>query len=410
MGHDATEDKEDGNPRIVDYIVLLIIYISLAILVVVVMIPIIRINYSIKQLFFSLFVSENSDKYRNKLKKLLCDYFDTNYVVLTSSGRTAIYMLVKTLPQKKVIIPAYTCEVVEEAVRLAGKQILYAHVSKNTLNISEYPAIDSDTIVIATHQYGLPSEMKQIAEVCKEKKAVLIEDCAGSLGSKIRNKLTGTFGDFGVYSFSASKTLHSPTKGGFIIAKDENLLISIENKFLFDKDSFSFKVKQIVKGLGFCLNNYSLFCSLIKKTVRKKDTHPSSLEKIDKSTYRRGFYEWQAFVVIKQFENLTNIFEKRKEMASKYENGIKNNLISKPVFCEDAVNIRYALLVKERSSFINYCISKGIQVGKGYKRSICPDDYVEERELSNEIVYLPFGNKYSKREIQYIISTINEYC
>ena len=43
------------------------------------------------------------------------------------------------------------------------------------------------------------------------KKIYIIEDCAESLGSKYKNRLTGTFGDASVFSFHGSKTI---TTGG----------------------------------------------------------------------------------------------------------------------------------------------------------------------------------------------------
>ena len=119
-------------------------------------IPVMRVNYTIPHLLRSIFVSERSTHYREKLKEEICKYYFVNDVMLTSSARCAIYMIAHSLPQHKIIVPAYTCEVVIEAVKLAGKEVIFAPVSKETLNISEYPEFDSDTIVIATHQYGFP--------------------------------------------------------------------------------------------------------------------------------------------------------------------------------------------------------------------------------------------------------------
>lgn len=114
-------------------------------------IPVMRVNYTIPQLLGSICVTERSTYYRERLKEMIRVFFSVENVTLTSSARCAIFMIVRSLPQKKVIVPAYTCEVVIEAIMLAGKELIYAPVSKETMNISDYPTIDDDTIVIATH-------------------------------------------------------------------------------------------------------------------------------------------------------------------------------------------------------------------------------------------------------------------
>lgn len=289
-------------------------------------IPVMRVNYTISQLLGSLLVSERSALYRERLKEMIRIFFSVDNVLLTSSARCAIYMVVSSLPQKKVVVPAYTCEVVIEAVRLAGKELVFAHVNKDTLNISEYPVIDSDTIVIATHQYGFLSDMEKLAGLCKEKRAVLVEDCAGSLGGRINGKLTGTFGDFGVFSFSASKTLHSPTKGGFIIAHNKESLDKIQPITEVSNDPFAFKIKQIIKAFGFCFAKNRLLSKLLFSKSNSESEHSETAYLTD-TTYHRSLYEWQAKVLVNQFYNIEALLMERRKLYEKYYSLIRNDII-----------------------------------------------------------------------------------
>ena len=43
--------------------------------------------------------------------------------------------------------------------------------------------------------------------MCDKRKIVLIEDCAQSLGSKIKNKFVGTYGDMSIFSFHQQKNM-----------------------------------------------------------------------------------------------------------------------------------------------------------------------------------------------------------
>lgn len=72
--------------------------------------------------------------------------------------------------------------------------------------------------LIVTHLYGQSADIKMIATICKEHGVYLIEDAAESLGATFENKHTGTFGDFGIYSFNGNKIL--TTSGGGMLVSD----------------------------------------------------------------------------------------------------------------------------------------------------------------------------------------------
>lgn len=290
-------------------------------------IPVMRVNYTIPQLIKSLFVG-GASSHIEKLEEIIRIFFSVKDVKLVSSARSGIYMIVRSLPQRKVIVPSYTCEVVIEAVRLAGKEVVFAPMDKKTLNVSDYPAIDSDTIVIVTHQYGITTEMSQVVEMCRERNAVIIEDCAGSLGGRIGSKLTGTFGDYSVFSFSASKTLHSPTKGGFVIARNRELMDKIQ-PVPDTKSSLTYKMKQLAKAVGFCLAKNRLLSSLLFGMNHSASAQDEN-DYLHDESYKRPFYGWQAALVLKQFENIESILMERRKLFSAYSKGICNPLVVCP--------------------------------------------------------------------------------
>lgn len=292
-------------------------------------IPVMRVNYTIPQLIKSLFIG-GASSHIEKLEEIIRIFFSVKDVKLVSSARSGIYIIVRSLPQHKVIVPSYTCEVVIEAVRLACKEVVFAPMDKKTLNVSDYPAIDSDTIVIVTHQYGITTEMSQLVELCRERNAVIIEDCAGSLEGRIGSKLTGTFGDYAVFSFSASKTLHSPTKGGFIVARNKDMLEKVLPLSEIWEGTFIFKCKQIAKGVGFCLANKRLFTSLLhlmSESEKAKDKKPIKSD----YSYHRPMYEWQAYVVLQQFPAMDARLMERRTLFAKYDRGISTPLVQKPI-------------------------------------------------------------------------------
>ena len=83
--------------------------------------------------------------------------------------------------------------------------------------------------LIITHLYGQLCKLDEIIAICKEEGIYLIEDAAESLGASYQGKQSGTFGDFGVYSFNGNKIL--TTSGGGMLVSDNEEWIN-KAKFL----------------------------------------------------------------------------------------------------------------------------------------------------------------------------------
>ncbi len=60
------------------------------------------------------------------------------------------------------------------------------------------------------------ANIEKIADICNLHGVYLIEDAAESLGATYKGKHTGTFGDFGIYSFNGNKIL-TTSGGGMLV-------------------------------------------------------------------------------------------------------------------------------------------------------------------------------------------------
>jgi dTDP-4-amino-4,6-dideoxygalactose transaminase len=66
-------------------------------------------------------------------------------------------------------------------------------------------------------------DVERIAALCEAKGIFLIEDCAHAHGATWNGKRPGSWGDAGVYSFYATKTI-STGEGGMLVSENEELL------------------------------------------------------------------------------------------------------------------------------------------------------------------------------------------
>ena len=377
------------------------------------MIPRVRVNYTFGQLLSAVFSSEKSFKYRKELKEEIARYFDTNGVLLTSSGRAGIYQVLCALSQKKVVVPAYTCMVVIEAAMLAKKEVLFAPTSRETFNMSSLPKIDADCIVIATHQYGIACDIDAISDACRKAGAVLVEDCAASLGSRVHGKLTGTFGDYAVFSFDSSKLVTVPSKGGFIIAKDPSELPRIEGSVPLLPCSVRYKLKHLCRGMIYLMlkNKWIYRCfhylTMQRKGQMQLDDH-GHLDLNLGEFYTHGFYEWQASIALPQFRALEQIIQKRQRIYKLYDDKISNPLINKPLYSNDNACIRYAIQVKNKKSFYEKCLSLGLDMGFSFNHIASPDDFVEEHNIAAEVLNVPYYYNLSEKETRHVVEVINK--
>ena len=127
--------------------------------------------------------------------------------------------------------------------------------------------------IIAVNLYGNMPEYDEIESLCKKNSIYLIEDAAESLGSTYKNRRSGNFGNFSVFSFHRSKTL-TTGEGGMLLTDDKTLYDRC--KFLRDhgrQPGSYFNTEIAYKFMPFNLQaalGYSQFKRLNKLVERKK--------------------------------------------------------------------------------------------------------------------------------------------
>lgn len=83
-------------------------------------------------------------------------------------------------------------------------------------------------VIVLNHYAGISTpEIDLIADFAKQKNIILIEDNAHGLGAKYKNKVLGTFGDFGTISFHDTKNISSG-EGGLLISQRNKESINIK--------------------------------------------------------------------------------------------------------------------------------------------------------------------------------------
>ena len=144
------------------------------------------------------------------------------HVFGASSGRTAFQLALEALALEKgaeIIFPAFTFPVMPMVAKMLGFEPVFCNVDPDTFNAgAEHIAakVTGKTgAILATHLFGQPCPIREVAALAKERNIRLIEDCAHACGVRVGGQQVGTFGDIGVFSFAEGKNM--PCFGGGVI-------------------------------------------------------------------------------------------------------------------------------------------------------------------------------------------------
>jgi dTDP-4-amino-4,6-dideoxygalactose transaminase len=143
-------------------------------------------------------------------------------------------------------------------------------------------------------------EAEQIADYCREHGIFLLEDCAHAHGADWNGRRAGTYGDAGVYSFYATKTI-STGEGGVLVSRDQELLDFARSFRDYGKPDYAveglnFRMSEFTAALGLVqverLNEIVAWKNEIARTMLD-DSHPGRLRMPDGMT--SGLYKYIVF-------------------------------------------------------------------------------------------------------------------
>ncbi|MDE2040052.1 MAG: DegT/DnrJ/EryC1/StrS family aminotransferase [Elusimicrobia bacterium] len=153
----------------------------------------------------------------------------TRYAFSLASGRMALYRLLEALdigPGDEVILPAYTCVVVPNAILYRGAVPIYADIEPNGFNIdpaqAERRLTPRTKAIIAQHTYGRICDVDALNLLAGRRGIAVLEDCAHSLGACHNGKPSGSLSLAAYFSTDHSKVISTST-GGMITTSDEGL-------------------------------------------------------------------------------------------------------------------------------------------------------------------------------------------
>ena len=164
------------------------------------------------------------------------------------------------LSGKTVLCPSNTFMATPLSVVKAGGRVEFVDCNRTDLCLSfedlkrkvdEFRPAAVWVVHIGGH---LAFEIEQIAAFCREKGIVLLEDCAHAHGASWNGRKPGSWGDAGVYSFYATKTI-TTGEGGTLVSRHPGLVEFAQKyrnygKFDYAVEGLNYRMSEFTAALG----------------------------------------------------------------------------------------------------------------------------------------------------------------
>lgn len=219
----------------------------------------------VNQCLDSTWISSKGE-FITKFEKQFSGYIGVDYATSVCNGTVAIHLALEALglePGDEVIVPTLTYIASVNTIIQAGATPVFVDSLESTWQIDPDDVrrkLTSRTkAIMAVHLYGLPCEMDQLVEICREYKIYLVEDCAEAFGTYYKGRHVGTFGDISTFSFFGNKTL-TTGEGGMVISNNKEFLdkayhlktqgVSPDREYWHDVVGYNYRMTNICAAIG----------------------------------------------------------------------------------------------------------------------------------------------------------------
>ncbi|MBL7928262.1 MAG: DegT/DnrJ/EryC1/StrS family aminotransferase [Bacteroidia bacterium] len=314
-------------------------------------------------------------------------YIQSPHCIGVASGLDAITLALQSFNFSRgteVIVPSNTYIATILSVLHCGLKPLLAEPYADSCNISveeiERCLTPNTKAVVVVHLYGKPCRMDKITELCRKHNLKLIEDCAQSHGATFKGQMTGTFGDFGAFSFYPTKNLGALGDAGAVTCKAEEQAAIIRK-----------------------LRNYGSE----KKYYNDLIGVNSRLD------------EMQAAFLSVKLKMLDQINHHKRKLAAIYQQLLKDDFI-KPKQEEDCFDVFHIYQVRhpQRDKLREYLLKNNIKTEVHYPvpphrqkamHGVIKGEYPISEEIHKTVLSLPVSFIHTEDDIYRVVEVMNKF-
>ena len=297
-----------------------------------------------------------------------------------------------------ITTPMTFCATVNAIVHSGATPVL-ADIDPLTMNIDpaqvEARITSKTRAIMPVHFAGRAADMDALAGIATRHELKLIEDCAHAIETEYHGRKAGTFGDFGCFSFYATKNV-TTGEGGMVLTKNEADLARIKMLALHGMSKDAWK--------RFSDEGYKHYF-------------------VVETGFKYNMMDLQAALGIHQLQRVEANWLRREEIWQQYNEAFADLPLTLPA--EPEPNTRhayhlYTVLIDEarvgisRDEFLDEMTANDVGVGVHYvsvpehpvyqdKFGWRPEDYPNAMRTGRQTVSLPLSAGLTDREVSRVI-------
>jgi perosamine synthetase len=293
----------------------------------------------------------------------------------------------------EVITPSMTFVSTNHAILYNGGIPVFCDIEPETLNVTagevEKMITPKTKAIIVVHYGGYACDMDPIMALAEVHNLVVIEDCAHACGGKYKDKMLGSIGHFGSFSFQAVKNL-ATGDGGMLTTNNDKWAARLKKlRWVgISKDTFD-------RGAG---NSYDWFYD------------------VTELGYKYHMNDIIAAIGLAQFEKLEWMNDRRRYWSARYREAFVNypKIHCPPIkdYMFPACH-NFVIQTENRDELRSHLMAKGITTGVHYYPNHLFDMYkpfyrylpVSEK-IWKSLVTLPLYPDLSVNEFELIIDSV----
>jgi dTDP-4-amino-4,6-dideoxygalactose transaminase len=231
-------------------------------------------------------------------------YIGCDHAVAVSSCTTALHLALLVLgigPGDEVICPSLSYIATANSIAYNGGTVVFGDIDPVTFNLD--PAKIEGLItprtkaILVVHQIGLPADMNALLAIAAKHGIPVVEDAACAIGSEYEGELIGKpLGTMACFSFHPRKVL-TTGEGGMITTSDAKLAERLR------------RIRQHAMSLS---------------DVARHNSKQVATETYDEVGYNFRMTDMQAAVGITQLDRLPGFLERRRYLASRYDEALQS--------------------------------------------------------------------------------------
>jgi dTDP-4-amino-4,6-dideoxygalactose transaminase len=360
-------------------------------------------------------------------------------VSLFARGRVALYAILRALqigPGDEVIVPAFTCVAVPNAILYTGARPVWVDIDPHTCTIDpvavEAAITPRTRVILAQNVFGLSADLDGLDAVGGRYGLTVVDDCCHGFGGRYRGRPSGTTATLSFFSTQWSKPL-STGLGGFAVARDGAVSARLHDLETSAAEPSALRVallrtlfmarQRAGSGPAFRAGR-AAYRALSRMGVVPGSSSRGELEGTTMPDgFLAGLSESQARIGAVAIGRLATQVERRRYIAHRYSGWLSDHgrtAAAEPANAEHAF-LRYPLRVTDRSRFTIAAERAGVDLGDWFVSPIHPVMEDLERwayragsarqaeRACREIVNLPTDSGFGDRDVERVIAFLADH-